>query len=145
MWTNNPRTYYGWLEFYIMLPLPQIYAQDCSKGWTFQRKVGPRTVGCCAHIDAVLWYLGYQRHQTDEVLSETKYCGTVKVVKAADTDWEYKCRINELLYARRVSDFYTRCHSIYFHNHLLIRDDFYKSHIVDFIHIYQHFDAFMRF
>ena len=99
-----------------MLTLPQIYAQECSKGWTFNAELGQGLWG--AHVDAVLWYLGYQRHQTDEVLSETKYYGTVKIVKAADTDWEYKCRINELLYmyAQRVSGFYTRCHNIYFHN-----------------------------
>ena len=51
-----------------------------------QRKVGLRTVGCCAHVAAVLLYLGYQRHQTDEVSSETNYCRAV--LDAADTDWD---------------------------------------------------------
>ena len=49
-------------------------------------KVGSRTVGCCAHIAAILLYLGYQRQQTDEVSSETNYCRAV--LDAADTDWD---------------------------------------------------------
>lgn len=32
-------------------------------GWYCECKVGARTIGCCAHIAAVLWYLGYARHQ----------------------------------------------------------------------------------
>ncbi len=33
--------------------------------YTCQCKNGLRTVGCCAHILAVLWYLGYGRHQPE--------------------------------------------------------------------------------
>ena len=28
--------------------------------------------GCCAHVAAVLWYLGYQRHQTGEGFFQRK-------------------------------------------------------------------------
>lgn len=28
------------------------------KGWVCRCKVGLRTVGCCAHIASVIWYLG---------------------------------------------------------------------------------------
>ncbi|XP_060070543.1 uncharacterized protein LOC132550491 [Ylistrum balloti] len=34
-------------------------------GWYCQCKVGARVVGCCAHIASVLWYLSYDRHQSD--------------------------------------------------------------------------------
>jgi len=30
--------------------------------WYCQCKVSARTVGCCAHVASVLWYLGYSRH-----------------------------------------------------------------------------------
>ena len=55
-----------------------------------------------AHVAAVLWYIGHQRHQTGENLLDTKYCWTVNVVEleTADTDWDFKCRINKSLYAR---------------------------------------------
>ena len=136
MQTNTPKTYYGRFKFYIMLPLPQISAQECSKGLYCQCKVGSRTVGCCEHIAAVLWYPSYQRNQTGKVLSETDYCGTVNVLGAADTDQDPKCRVNESLYARRVSDFsykVPRCINIcfnYFHNSfLLIKVDFYDIKI----------------
>lgn len=32
-------------------------------GWYCQCRSGARTVGCCAHIASVVWYLGYRRHQ----------------------------------------------------------------------------------
>jgi len=35
---------------------------DPIKGWYCQCKTGARTVGCCAHIASVLWYLGYYRY-----------------------------------------------------------------------------------
>jgi hypothetical protein len=31
-------------------------------------KNGSRTVGCCSHVCAVLWYLGFQRHQDPSTL-----------------------------------------------------------------------------
>ncbi len=30
-------------------------------GWYCKCKCGARTVGCCAHICSVIWYLGYGR------------------------------------------------------------------------------------
>ena len=56
-----------------------------------------RTVGCCAHVAAVLWCLAYQRHQTEGVLKETNYCGAINVLDAADTDWDATCRVNKSL------------------------------------------------
>ena len=119
MWTNKPRTSYGRFKLYIMLHLPQICAQECSKGWYFQCIVWSRNVGCSVHVAVVLWYLSYRRHQISEVLSETNYCGTVNVLDAADTDGNSKCRINNSLYARRLSDFLHKVSQhlfYYFHN-----------------------------
>ena len=140
MWTNTQSTY-GWFKFYIMLPLPQICAQECSKGWYFQCKVVSRTVGCCARFAAVLWYLGYQRHQTGEVLSQTKY-----ILDAADTDWDSKYRIN--LYMHDDYRFYTRCLDIcitifiYFFKSEMIFINITMQILYIFINI---FDALMRF
>lgn len=33
--------------------------------WYCQCKAGARTVGCCAHVASVLWYLGYLRHSEE--------------------------------------------------------------------------------
>ena len=56
----------------------------------FQCNVGSRTVGCCEHIAAVLWYPSYQRNQAGDVLSETNFCGTVNVLEVVDTNLESK-------------------------------------------------------
>ena len=71
---------------YILLISFNEHATPPINDWYCQCKVGSRTVGCCAHVAAVLRYLGYQRHQMDVVLSETNYCGAV--LDAADTDWD---------------------------------------------------------
>jgi hypothetical protein len=31
--------------------------------WYCKCKAGARTVGCCAHIASVLWYMGFARHE----------------------------------------------------------------------------------
>lgn len=33
-------------------------------GWYCQCKAGQRTVGCCAHVATVVWYLGWARHHS---------------------------------------------------------------------------------
>lgn len=38
------------------------YSNTQVTGWYCQCKSGARTVGCCAHIASVLWFLGYERH-----------------------------------------------------------------------------------
>ncbi|XP_062580526.1 uncharacterized protein LOC134242456 [Saccostrea cucullata] len=55
-------------------------------GWYCQCKVGARTVGCCAHIAAVIWYLGFQRHSVDRLLTPTDY--KEFILDAPDTDWD---------------------------------------------------------
>ena len=107
MWTNTQRTYFGWFKIYIMLPLPQICAQERSKGWYFQCKVVSRTVGLfCARCSVVSWLSkapdgwSFVRHK-------------LYVLDAAGTVWGFKYRRDKSLYGRRVS-FYTRCLNICF-------------------------------
>lgn len=64
-----------------------------------------------------------------------KNCGAVNALDAADTDWDYKCKVNKSLKASRVSDFLQQ---VYQH---LIRYS-YKHINADFIHIYLHFWRF---
>eukprot|EP00732_Lithocolla_globosa_P001045 Lithocolla_globosa_v1_NODE_456_length_3997_cov_19.695840.p1 type:complete len:543 gc:universal NODE_456_length_3997_cov_19.695840:1883-255(-) len=37
------------------------------EGWYCQCQAGNRTVGCCAHVATVVWYLGYARHNGYDV------------------------------------------------------------------------------
>ena len=59
--TSN-KTYDLWVE----------YAQGLNPitGWYCGCRSGARTVGCCAHVASVLWYLGYYRNETEN--SEAK-------------------------------------------------------------------------
>ncbi len=36
--------------------------QEKIPGWVCSCKCGLRTLGCCAHIASVIWYLAYARH-----------------------------------------------------------------------------------
>jgi hypothetical protein len=51
---TSSKVYNLWIE----------YSQGINPiiSWYCQCKVGARTVGCCAHVASVLWYLGYSRH-----------------------------------------------------------------------------------
>ena len=59
--TSN-KTYNLWIE----------YAQGLNPitWWYCGCRSGARTLGCCAHVASVLWYLGYYRNETEN--SETK-------------------------------------------------------------------------
>lgn len=50
-----------------------VYALEDSYGWYCQLKIGLMTVGCYTQVAAVLRYLGKQRQQAVEVLSDTNY------------------------------------------------------------------------
>ena len=67
------KVYFTWIQF----------TEDLIIRWYCTCPNGSRTVGCCAHIAAGLWYLGYARHQPDIKL--IKYWPT-KIVNAADLD-----------------------------------------------------------
>ena len=38
---------------------------DSVSGYSCSCPNGLRTVGCCAHVATVLWYLGFGRHQSE--------------------------------------------------------------------------------
>ena len=59
--TSN-KTYYLWVEY--TLGLNPITELGCGC------RSGARTLGCCAHVASMLWYLGYYRTATEN--SETK-------------------------------------------------------------------------
>jgi len=50
---KNKTRYFLWVE----------YNKQKITGWYCQCKAGARTVGCCAHIASVIWYLGWARYQ----------------------------------------------------------------------------------
>ncbi len=54
--------------------------------YTCQCKNGLRTVGCCAHIMAVLWYLGYGRHQPEIPLPAASQDEVCVVETSTDED-----------------------------------------------------------
>ena len=49
---KNSTKYFVWVQH---------SATDVT-GWYCQCKAGQRTVGCCAHVATVVWYLGWARH-----------------------------------------------------------------------------------
>eukprot|EP00732_Lithocolla_globosa_P005480 Lithocolla_globosa_v1_NODE_5693_length_1200_cov_12.183406.p1 type:complete len:195 gc:universal NODE_5693_length_1200_cov_12.183406:739-155(-) len=48
---KTSKTYYTWIEY-----------KKKVTGWCCSCKPGKRTVGCCAHVASVVWFLGYARH-----------------------------------------------------------------------------------
>ena len=53
----NAKQYFCWIEYNTGNANEQIVA------WFCQCKAGQRTVGCCAHVASVIWFLGHARHQ----------------------------------------------------------------------------------
>lgn len=75
---RSSKIYNAWIQ----------YNNCCSppiSSWYCQCKVGARVVGCCAHIAAVLWYLGYQRHVKEERPHTTSYDDFI--LDAATSNW----------------------------------------------------------
>eukprot|EP00732_Lithocolla_globosa_P004009 Lithocolla_globosa_v1_NODE_3469_length_1661_cov_21.691158.p1 type:complete len:267 gc:universal NODE_3469_length_1661_cov_21.691158:230-1030(+) len=54
---KNATKYFLWLR----------YSPEGVKGWYCQCKAGKRTVGCCAHVASVIWYLGHARHNPESL------------------------------------------------------------------------------
>ena len=57
--------YYLWISYvdssYDIPEDPD--SEEPILGWYCKCKTGARTLGCCAHIASVLWYMGFARHQ----------------------------------------------------------------------------------
>ncbi len=49
---------------------------DSVSGYSCSCPNGLRTVGCCAHIATVLWYLGFARHES-EILIPAEFLNNV--------------------------------------------------------------------
>ena len=58
---TNQQKYEAWVWYRETAPELQDTGEDI-KGWCCDCKAGARTVGCCAHVASVIWYLGYARH-----------------------------------------------------------------------------------
>ena len=60
---TSSKAYRLWIE----------YGRDGKSinGWYCKCRTGARTLGCCAHVAAVLWYLGYERHLENK---SERYC-----------------------------------------------------------------------
>ena len=76
---TSSKTYLLWISYGC------IGGADSITGWYCLCKAGARTVGCCAHIASVLWYLGYQRHCTDATATSINH--KEHFLNAADEDW----------------------------------------------------------
>lgn len=77
---TTSKTYFLWISYQ-----PGTGA-DSITGWYCLCKAGSRTVGCCAHIASVLWYLGYQRHSSAALVPVSD--PTEHFLNAADEDWD---------------------------------------------------------
>ena len=89
-WTIQIRNHVAYATDMCVRMFERLVLSICNVGW--------RTVGCCEHVAAVLWYPSYQRNQKGEVLSETNYSGTVNVLDVANTNLDSKCRVNKSPY-----------------------------------------------
>lgn len=66
----------------MLIHYNQLYDPDDEGpilGWCCDCPKGARSLGCCAHVVSVLWYLGLARHQSNpfplnELLSAIKDC-----------------------------------------------------------------------
>src|SRR6185437_6519347 len=70
---------------YILVDVEESGA-DSVVEYCCQCKNGLRTVGCCAHIMAVLWYLGYGRYQPQIPLPATSLDEVCVVETSTDED-----------------------------------------------------------
>lgn len=49
-----------WIKYRVPIPAVE---QNSIEGYYCTCRSGARTLGTCAHVASVLWYLGYTRHQ----------------------------------------------------------------------------------
>lgn len=76
---SSSKTYNLWVEYNQGL--------NPVTGWHCGCRSGTWTIGCCAHIASVLWYLGYNRHQTENNDIKTKRCPIIFLQDAAIDTW----------------------------------------------------------
>ena len=71
----NAKRYFCWVEYNTA------NIDDKIVAWFCQCLAGQRTVGCCAHVASILWYLGNERHNNNRRPLQAKKCS---VINAAD-------------------------------------------------------------
>lgn len=75
------KSYYLWVQFEAS------DKEDTINYWYYQSKSGARSVGSCAHVSAVLWFIGIQRH-ADKVLQNQIMPDNFLDCCAKDTDYD---------------------------------------------------------
>ena len=80
---------------YVQYDTTQVIAWCCTC------TAGPRTVGCCSHIAATIWYLGYERHQimTNQQPSSTNANAIQYSDNISDSEPSSDDEENDYLYA----------------------------------------------
>ena len=58
---TSSKTYNLWIQY---------EPEEKISGWYCQCKTGARTIGCCAHIAAVIWFLSFERFE--EIIRQEK-------------------------------------------------------------------------
>lgn len=53
---TSSKTYFLWIKIKLDVP------HNPLVGWYCECKAGARMVGCCAHVAAVIWFLGNGKH-----------------------------------------------------------------------------------
>ena len=71
----NAKQYFCWIEYNSGNANAQIVA------WFCQCKAGQRTVGCCAHVASVIWYLGHARHQEQREPLQVRTCNIMNAAQ----------------------------------------------------------------
>lgn len=73
---------------YILVSNEPNDANSCNaiKAYYCNCLVGMRTVGCCAHVMSILWYLGYARHVTNITIPPALYLDSVLIDENGDED-----------------------------------------------------------
>ena len=49
-------------KYFLLIKINQDNLQDPVGGWYCKGKAGARTVGCCAHVATINWYMGKGKH-----------------------------------------------------------------------------------
>ena len=74
-----------------MIKINQEDLHDPIVGWFCECKAGSHTVGCCAHVTTIIWYLGKEKHSQSKPKSDTFSTQVIKdavVVPQTDSELE---------------------------------------------------------
>ena len=77
-------------KYLLWIKINQDNLQDPVVTWYCEWKTGARTVGCCAYVATIMWYLGKRKHSQYKPKSVT-FSTTIKdadVVPQTDTELE---------------------------------------------------------